>query len=226
MTDGRNDGLKVPPFLGAVLKRTSMRKRFVFLTAAAPVLASLTGFGCNAAPRKPAENYQTVAKDPRRDADTARYQSARGADLLDKGDYDGAEAALKAALSADDNCSPAHNNLGKVYFHRRQLYLAAWEFHLAMRLMPTKLEPANNLGLALEVAGKLDDAADAYGKAAALDPDNVQVLGNLARARVRRGDRDPEVRTLLGKLVLRETRPDWLAWEKSTLARLEARPAD
>ena len=181
--------------------------------------------GC-AASHPAQRSYQTIAPDPQRDADLARRENARAVGLIDKGDYAGAETALKSALAADIMCGPAHNNLGKVYFHQGKLYLAAWEFQYAMKLMPNQPEPANNLGLVFEAAGKLDEAADSYGKAVALGPDNVQALGNLARARVRRGDHDSSVRALLNKLVLRETRPDWLAWEKATLARLDARPAE
>jgi Tfp pilus assembly protein PilF len=181
--------------------------------------------GCATQARKSAD-YQTVAADPHRDADTARRENARGVAFIDKGDYEHAEGALKNALAADIMCGPAHNNLGKFYYRQGKLYLAAWEFQYAMKLMPNQPEPPNNLGLVFEAAGKLDEAADSYGKAVAMEPDNVPALGNLARARVRRGDRDPSVTGLLHKLVLRDTRPDWLAWEKLTLARLEAKPAE
>jgi hypothetical protein len=57
-------------------------------------------------------------------------------------------------------------------------------------------------------------------------PDNAQFLGNLARARVRRGDRDAGVRDLLDKLILRETRPEWADWARAQLSALSARPAE
>jgi len=182
--------------------------------------------GCGGSQHPSHSSYQTIAPDPQRDAEMARRENARAVQLIDKSDYAAAETALKSALAADIMCGPAHNNLGKVYFNQGKLYLAAWEFQYAMKLMPNHPGPANNLGLVFEAAGKLDDAADSYGKAVALEPDNVQALGNLARARVRRGDHDPSVRALLHKLVLRDTRPDWLAWEKSILTRLDAQPAE
>ena len=58
---------------------------------------------------------------------------------MEKSDYDAAEAALKAALTADVMFGPAHNNLGKVYFHKGELYLAAREFDYAMKLMPNTI---------------------------------------------------------------------------------------
>ncbi|HZK82050.1 MAG TPA: tetratricopeptide repeat protein [Humisphaera sp.] len=182
--------------------------------------------GCAASTKKSPDAYETIGKDPRRDADLARIENSRAVALLDKGDYDGAETALKAALVADIMCGPAHNNLGKVYFHEKKLYMAAWEFQYAMKLMPNQPEPLNNLGLVFEATGKLDEATDSYTKAVTLEPDNVQAMGNLARAHVRRGDRDDAVKALLQKLVLRETRPDWLTWERTTLSQLQARPAE
>src|SRR5438270_2728983 len=149
--------------------------------------------GCGAPQRPASRPYQTIAPDPQRDADLARRENARAVQLIDKHDYAAAEAALKSALAADVMCGPAHNNLGKVYFRQKKLYLAAWEFQYAMKLMPNQAEPPNNLGLVFEVAGKLDDAAESYGKAVALEPENVDAMGNLARARVRRGDRDDAV---------------------------------
>lgn len=190
-------------------------------------LLSLT-CGCATTPaRKGSVPYETVGKDPRRDADLARRENARAVTLLDAGDQAGAEAALKAALGADVMCGPAHNNLGKVYFAQKKLYLAAWEFQYAMKLMPNQPEPPNNLGLVFEAAGKLDEATDSYGKALSLEPESVDAMGNLARARVRRGDRDADTRALLQKLVLRDARPEWLAWERATLSRMDARrPAE
>ncbi len=183
--------------------------------------------GCGSGAQRPAsDRYETVAPAPNRNADLARQENARAVALMDKGDHAGAESALKAALAADLMCGPAHNNLGKVFFRQGKLYLAAWEFQYAMKLMPNQPEPPNNLGLVFEAAGKLDEAAESYGKAVALEPENIHAMGNLARARVRRGDRDPEVRALLGRLVLRETRPDWLAWERSVLSRLDATAND
>jgi Flp pilus assembly protein TadD len=141
---------------------------------------------------------------------------------MDKPDDMAAEIALKAALEADIMCGPAHNNLGKVYYRQGKLYLAAWEFQYAMKLMPNQSEPPNNLGLVFESVGKFDEATDSYEKAVALGPENVEALGNLARARIRRGDHQGDVAALLEKLVLRDTRPTWAAWERKTLARLQA----
>lgn len=174
--------------------------------------------GC--AGRGGAEDYSTVARDPRRDTERAVALNRRAVELLEAGRWQEAETALREALVADVTYGPAHNNLGKAYYHREKLYLAAWEFQYAAKLMPHQPEPRNNLGLVLEAAGKLDEAADVYDEAVDLEPDNIQFLGNLARVRLRRGDAGPEVRQLLEALVLRETRPEWLRWAREQLARL------
>jgi Flp pilus assembly protein TadD len=170
--------------------------------------------------------YETVASDPRRNSDVAGQKNAEAMQLMNAGDYAGAEAALKSALAADVMHGPAHNNLGKVYYHQGKLYLAAWEFQYAAKLMPGVPEPRNNLGLVFESAGKLDDAVNSYGEAMNLAPDDAQFIGNLARARVRRGDRDGSMRELLERLVMRETRPDWADWARGKLAGMGAQGTD
>ena len=97
-------------------------------------LATLQGCAAHRPAAEPA--YETVADGPGRDARTAEQHHARAARLIAEGEWDQAEAALKAALAADVMYGPAHNNLGKVYFHQGKLYLAAWEFQYAAKLMP------------------------------------------------------------------------------------------
>ena len=159
-----------------------------------------------------------MGKDVRRDADRAQTENTRGVALMRKGDYEQAEKALKGALLADVMHGPAHNNLGKVYFHQHRYYLAAWEFQYASKLMPNQPEPRNNLGLVYEAVGKLDDAIKSYDQARTLDPDSAEFIGNLVRSRIRQGERSPEMRALLEELVLRETRADWSSWAREQLA--------
>ena len=106
------------------------------------------GPGCHGSRRKAAgDEYRTLGKEPKRDSDLARDENARAIALLEERDWEGAERALRAALAADVMHGPAHNNLGKVYYHQGKLYLAAWEFQYAAKLMPNQPEPKNNLGL-------------------------------------------------------------------------------
>jgi Tfp pilus assembly protein PilF len=164
------------------------------------------------------------AADDGRDTGKARELNERALALVDQDKYEQAESLLKRAVAADVMFGPARNNLGLVYYHTNRLYLAAWEFENASRLMPHHPEPRNNLGLVLERAGRLEGATESYAKARQIEPDNPEFIGNLARAKMRRGDRDAETRELLEELVLKDPRPEWTHWARLNLLRLEASP--
>jgi len=183
------------------------------------VALSIAITGCTAnKPAAPQAQYQTVGKDPRRDSDTARAENVKAVDAIEKGDYTAAETHLKSALTADIMFGPAHNNLGKVYYHQNKLYLAAWEFEYAAKVMPFQAEPKSNMGLVFEAAGKLDQAVTQYTEALKLEPENPELIGNDVRARIRRGDNDAEVHRLLEKVVMLDTRPEWVDWARKHLA--------
>ena len=113
---------------------------------------------------------------------------------------------------------PAHNNLGSVYLRQGKLYLAAWEFEYAAKLMPERPEPNYNLGMVYEQAEQLDQAIDYYSKACQMAPRNPQFIGNLARALLKKSDIAPEAPALLSDLILYDTRPEWVCWAKERLA--------
>ena len=192
-----------------------MFRKSLIVALAAALLA-----GCSLPSRRPARPYETVAVDPHRDTEAARAETGRGRALLDIGDPAAAEQALKAACQADLFYGPAHNNLGVAYYRQKKHYLAAWEFQYAARLMPGKPEPKNNLGMVMEAVGRLEDADDRYAEALAMEPDNAQFIGNLARCRIRRGQRTPETRQLLQDLILKDTRPEWIDWARMELTKL------
>ena len=188
-------------------------------------LLALTGLSlCGCVSSRPvpatAPAYETVARDPRRNTTQAQLDNRRGLSLLSRGKLGDAEAAFASALTADATYGPAHNNLGQVYFAQKQFYKAALEFAAAAQLMPQRPEPQNNLGLIYENVGKLDKAVEAYTRALVLAPDNVDVLGNLCRAKVRRNDHDDALKEQLRQLLMRDTRPAWINWAKERLALL------
>jgi len=136
-------------------------------------------------------------------------------------DHDKPEKArerLEAALRLNPQLGPAYNNLGLIYFSRRQLYEAACAFNNAIPLMPDSGIPHNNLGLTLEAGGRVEEAMAEFEQAYALDPRNAEFLGNLVRARIASGDVGDETVTLLRELLFYEWRPEWVAWAEEELA--------
>jgi len=192
-------------------------RRFALTLLPALVLAT-AACGCHRGPLASPAPYQTVAVDPRRDTEAARRLNGQAVALLAQGNLPEAEKNLKQALAADTFFGPAHNNLGTVYFRQKKFYLAAWEFQYAVKLMPTKAEPQNNLGMVYETVGKLDDAAKSYEEALELEPDASAITGNLARLYVRTARNDEKTRRLLGNIVLKDARPEWVAWAREHLA--------
>ncbi len=164
------------------------------------------------------------AHPPTRDPDKARALHEVAVLQLDQGDLSAAEAVLKRALAADPLHGPSYNNLGLIYLEQGRLYLAAWQFQRAMELMPQQVQPRNNLGLVLEEARKLDEAVETYREALALQPNQPEVLGNLARARLRRGDDDPELLDQLQQSSLQHPDPTWRAWAQRQSVLLSTTP--
>lgn len=184
--------------------------------------------GCAKLWRKPTANYQTVPGDPHHDVQKAKLKTAEAIRLIEKCHPDKAEQALQEALIADVTYGPAHNNLGQLYFDQENYYLAAWEFDYARKLMPERPEPLNNLGQIYEAIGKLDKAIEFYTEAHLIQSEEAEFIGNLVRARLRKGDHSAEVKELLGDLMLLETRPEWREWtaEKLALLRFDVAIAD
>lgn len=199
------------------LRRSDAKARRINAVLILVVTISVMALGCRQNVPAVHHSYETIGQDLRRNTDLAKQKNALAIVQIAQGKYPEAEKLLKDALDADVTYGPAHNNLGKVYFQEHELYLAAWEFQYASKLMPDIPEPRNNLGIVLESVGKLDEAVGCYDEALKMGPDNPQFLGNDARARYRRGDRDEHLRGMLQDLLLRDTRSDWNAWAKEQL---------
>lgn len=199
-----------------------MRHWFAFIILAAIVVGQT---GCAPFLKRKHLDYRTVVADPNHDTEMAKAENERAARLVAKGKLDAAEQALQSALVADVTYGPAHNNLGKVFFARCDYYLAAWEFEYARRLMPEAAEPNNNLGLVYEAVEKLDEAVAMYTIAYQMRPEDPEIIGNLARVRMKRDERDGEARRLLSELILYDTRPCWVDWAREHLALGESRSA-
>lgn len=164
--------------------------------------------------------YRTSEKSAIADSEAARYHEA-AIGLMNQGAYDAAEQELQNALVADVNYGPAHNTLGKLYYDQQKFYLASWEFEHAAKAMPNRAEPHNNLGLVYESVEKQELAIAAYEVAVALAPQNSNYLGNLIRAKVRRGDLSQELVLQLREFIHLDSRHDWTEWAKLQLIKQE-----
>lgn len=154
---------------------------------------------------------------------------ARSAELYKKANravedqrFKEARSLLREAVRMDDRNAEAWMTLGVVEYRMDRLFDAAMAFDRAARLRPNRYEPHFNMGTVLELAGRYDEAIDAYETALKLAPEDVQAMENLARCYVR-ADRDRgRAAELAGEALRSEQRPEWRAW----LERLATRPAD
>lgn len=114
----------------------------------------------------------------------------------DEGDRDGAIAAYKRALNADETHVDAHINLGRMLHERGETPQAVQHYERALALRPGDAIAAFNLGVALEDQERLDEAAHAYLQAVATDPRSADAHYNLAGVYERMGDRAGAIRHL------------------------------
>jgi hypothetical protein len=198
-----------------------MDRRYPPLCILSAALAFFSG--CNFFHQAHEPHYETVQADPRHETAVAEDEHAQALKFLNKCpgceryDLVKAEEHLEKALVADVTYGPAHNTLGMLYLRQRKLYLAAWEFEYAQRLMPDRFEPLYNLGLVYEAADKLDRAIEFYSMAFSISPRTPEVLESLARARLRNGETVANVRPLLKEIIFYESRPVWVCWAKERL---------
>lgn len=188
--------------------------------AALPALLVVAGGGCARGwlAAKPPVEYRTVAADSQGDEELAAAKHAEALVFLDDlrwtKDLDKAERLLNEALVADVGFGPAHNSLGMIYFLQEKLYLAAWEFQYAAKLLPDLPQPYNNLGLVYERAGKYQEAADYYSMALARNAHHPDVLANLLRVRMIQGDNGSDMAPMLSDLALSHPDPEWRQWAR------------
>jgi protein O-GlcNAc transferase len=97
---------------------------------------------------------------------------------------DDAKSEFNRAIAIDPKMAEAHLNLGLLLLDSDPAG-AATAFSAAADLTPTEGRPRFLYGLALEHAGKIDDAVVQYQKAAQLSPNEYEIAFGLARALVR-----------------------------------------
>jgi tetratricopeptide (TPR) repeat protein len=101
-----------------------------------------------------------------RDADSAKrvdpnlggLQTLNGMILERTSDYDGAEAALRQAIAANDTDFDAHLYLGAVFYFKRDLENARVQLQRALQLQTTSAQARYELALVARADGRLDAA--------------------------------------------------------------------
>jgi protein O-GlcNAc transferase len=98
--------------------------------------------------------------------------------LMALGQYREAERGCREALRLNTNYPEAHNNLGNALGFLGRVKAAELCHREALRLKPLNPVAYNNLGNVLIRRGKLVEAAEAFGCASALRPDDIDVLAS------------------------------------------------
>lgn len=195
-------------------------RTLVILIAGACWLA--LGLGCSSGPnsRSPYADRGDSVRDPARarelltQATTLARREGESADVE-------VERLLREALAADLYCGPAHNNLGALHLRRGRVYDAAEEFEWARKLMPGHPDPRVNLALALERAGREQEAIDAYDAALAVYDGYLPALQGKARLQIGTGRTDDTTLDSLGEIALRGD-AQWRQWALLWKAKIES----
>ncbi len=148
----------------------------------------------------------------------AQRLSAEAGELM-AGDPERAESLLRDALTFDLYHGPAHNNLGVLYLSQNLLYQAAGEFEWARKMMPAHPDPRLNLGIAMERAGRIDEALAAYRAALEVYPGHIASLQALFRTQFRNDRADDGTADALREIAMRGETEPWRSWARAQLAK-------
>jgi len=154
---------------------------------------------------------------PSRDRLRADGLNQRALALIDAGDYAAAFASLESAVSADPWSGAVRNNLGLVHLKLGRPFEAAQEFQNAIRLLPRSSAPRSNLGILLEKAGLYPEAEAQLLAALEAAPEDVEIIGALARLRVRQNRFDSQTLAWLKTVAAAENDPVWRDWARRCL---------
>jgi Flp pilus assembly protein TadD len=147
-----------------------------------------------------------------RDRARAERLNEQGLALVESGEFAEAEATLREALQADPYHGPAHCNLGLILLQQGKFYEAGWELRYACQLMPRAGQPRANLGILYETVGRYGPAEEHLRAALRLCPDDIEVIGHLARVHVRQDKRTPETLAWLQAVASQDDDPAWRRW--------------
>jgi len=147
-----------------------------------------------------------------RDSVAAQRCNAQGLALLEAGQAAEAGKRFGAALDADPFYGPAHSNLGIALLQQGQYFEAANELRYARQLMPRASQPRANLGILFELVGQYGEAEEQLREALRLAPEDVEIIGQLARVHVRQGKHTPETVAWLQTIASQDDHPAWRHW--------------
>jgi Flp pilus assembly protein TadD len=165
---------------------------------------------------------------PQRGPDRAQaeHYNTLGLQHLGEKRWSQAEAAFRSALEADPYYGAAHSNLGVSLLQQGRPYDAAWELRYACRLLPKASAPRVNLALLFERAGRYPEAERELREALVLAPEDLEVIGQLARVQVRQGQRTAEALAWLQTVATQDDNPQWRTWARRELTRATDRISD
>ena len=179
-------------------------------------LVALAFFGGCATPEK-----RTGSQPPVRDREAAERHNSAGLQSVAKGDFAEAQRSFALAIDADPFFGQAHCNLGLALIELDKPFEAAWSLRHAASLMPRASQPHANLGLLYERVGKWDSAENELREALKISPDDIEVIGQLARVQIRRNQVTPETLTFLASIAAEHDDPAWRDWARQQQIRLE-----
>lgn len=123
--------------------------------------------------------------------DNPERQLMLGQTLLESGDLEGAQKALKQTMRLSKHGgNELARELGEAMLKAGMGSEAEDCFQTALKDNPDDIYTYNQLGIAFRKQGKFDEAVDNYQRALMVAPDNEVLHFNLSRAYLEAGDRD------------------------------------
>ncbi len=114
------------------------------------------------------------------DQRNSRAANALACALDETGDFNTAQIMYEEALKLDPGLADARFNLGILHFNQRRFEAAITCFVTYMVKVGDNSRAHRNIGRSLEQLGQLDGAINSLTKASNLDPDNPEILFDLA----------------------------------------------
>ena len=149
----------------------------------------------------------------------AEQLNASGLQHINSADLAEAEACFRQALECDPFYGAAHSNLGVVLMQQGRPFDAVWHLRYASQLLPAASAPRTNLGILYELVGRYGPAEEQLRAALRLAPDDIEVIGHLARLHVRQDIWTNDTRAWLEALAAQDDDAAWRTWGQREAAR-------